>query len=55
MNTARPMIRQSELLKSVADWVEQGFVVAITAEGVKVMPKAADDAQNPYDGVKLGR
>ena len=53
--TARPMIRQSELLKSVADWVKQGFVVAITSEGVRVMPKAADDATNPYDGVKLGR
>ena len=35
------MFRQAELLKAVAEWVRLGYVVEVTAGGVKVMPKEA--------------
>ena len=36
------MFRQAELLKAVSEWVRLGYVVEVTAEGVKVMPKGAE-------------
>jgi len=28
------MFRQAELLKAVSEWVRQGYVVEVTAEGI---------------------
>lgn len=53
--TARPLIRQGELLKSVSEWVKMGFAVMVTAEGVKVMPKDADETKDAFGNVKLGK
>ena len=35
------MFRLAGLHKAVAEWVRLGYVVEVTAEGVKVMPKEA--------------
>jgi len=49
------MFRQAELLKAVLEWVRQGYVVEVTAEGVKVMPKGAEKSPDEFAGVSMAR
>lgn len=49
------MFRQAELLKAVSEWVRLGYVVEVTAEGIKVMPKGAEKSPDEFAGVSMAR
>lgn len=46
------MFRQAELLKAVSEWVRLGYVVEVTAEGIKVMPKGAEKSPDDLHALR---